>query len=181
MSDETDETPRDEVLKFEAPVPLHALDEEGLAVTEPVHDIGPGDVVAIPNPWRPEKTRFLTGRVRGSAEQQLFVLVVGHSFGQLEKTPAGWVCHGLVTQASVARGIALEELEDPPDGTPARDCTPEFEAACNGEIDLIPVNEVGDDILEEIDRWSEIGWLLLECGCLVGPNGVAVHGHAEAE
>jgi hypothetical protein len=56
--------------------------------------------------------------------------------------------------------------------------TREFEAACNGEIDVIPVGEVGDDILEELDDWSEIGWRLLECGCLVGPEGMPFHNHS---
>ena len=53
--------------------------------------------------------------------------------------------------------------------------TREFEAACNGEIDLIPANEMGDDLIAELDDWAEIGWLLLECGCLVGPEGRSLH------
>jgi hypothetical protein len=58
--------------------------------------------------------------------------------------------------------------------------TKEFEAACNGEIDLIPANELGDDILAELDDWSEIGWVMLECGCLVGPEGMSFHGSAQS-
>jgi hypothetical protein len=54
--------------------------------------------------------------------------------------------------------------------------TKEFEAACNGEIDLIPSVEVGEDLVAELDDWAEIGWLLLECGCLVGPHGMPLHG-----
>jgi hypothetical protein len=57
--------------------------------------------------------------------------------------------------------------------------TKEFEAACNGEIDIIFAHEVGDDILAELDEWAEIGWLLLECGCLANANGIALHGSAE--
>jgi hypothetical protein len=56
--------------------------------------------------------------------------------------------------------------------------TKEFEAACNGEIDILAPHEVTDDILEELDEWSEIGWVVLECGCLVGPEGMALHGPA---
>jgi len=57
--------------------------------------------------------------------------------------------------------------------------TKEFEAACNGEIDLIPASEMGDDLIAELDDWAEIGWLLLECGCLANPNGMAFHGSVE--
>lgn len=59
--------------------------------------------------------------------------------------------------------------------------TPELIAAANFEIDIIPANEVGDDILAELDQWSEIGWVLLECGCLVGPEGFKIHGHLPEE
>jgi hypothetical protein len=54
--------------------------------------------------------------------------------------------------------------------------TAEFEAACNGEIDIIPAFEVGADLLADLEQWTELGWLLLECGCLVGPQGHAIHG-----
>lgn len=57
--------------------------------------------------------------------------------------------------------------------------TKEFEAACNGEIDMLGANEVGEDILEELDDWSELGWILLECGCLVNPVGLRCHGPAQ--
>lgn len=63
--------------------------------------------------------------------------------------------------------------------TSTRRYTREFEAACNGEIDMIGAGEVGDDIIEELDEWAEIGWRLLECGCLVGPHGLRFHGPAE--
>jgi len=62
------------------------------------------------------------------------------------------------------------------------DLTPEFEAACNGEIDLIPASEMGDDLIAELDLWAEIGWVLLECGCLANANGRQLHqGHVEPE
>ena len=54
--------------------------------------------------------------------------------------------------------------------------TKEFEAACNGEIDIITDEEMGDDIVAELDDWAEIGWLLLECGCLVSKDGYRLHG-----
>jgi len=57
--------------------------------------------------------------------------------------------------------------------------TKEFEAACNGEIDIIPASELGDDIIAELDDWAEIGWLLLECGCLANANGIALHGSSD--
>lgn len=59
--------------------------------------------------------------------------------------------------------------------------TKEFEAACNGEIDLIPACDVGDDLLAELDDWAEIGWVLLECGCLVSPSGLTLHAVALGE
>ena len=48
--------------------------------------------------------------------------------------------------------------------------TREFEAACNGEIDILVASEVTSDIIAELDQWSEIGWVILECGCLVSPR-----------
>lgn len=59
--------------------------------------------------------------------------------------------------------------------------TREFEAACNGEIDIIPAVDVTTDILDELDDWAEIGWTVLDCGCLVSPEGLRtlLHDHDE--
>lgn len=48
--------------------------------------------------------------------------------------------------------------------------TADFMAACNGEIDIIAAGDVDDEIIAELDEWAEIGWILLECGCLISPE-----------
>lgn len=54
--------------------------------------------------------------------------------------------------------------------------TAELEAAANGEIDLLGRNEVGADIIAEIDDWLRLGFRLMSCGCLANKYGEAAHG-----
>lgn len=35
-----------------------------------------------------------------------------------------------------------------------------------GALSFVPAELVTDEILEELDAWAEIGFVLLECGCL---------------
>ena len=50
-------------------------------------------------------------------------------------------------------------------------------AAAEGAIDIV-TTVPGEDPLKRLDEWAELGWILLECGCMVRIGGpFDPHGH----
>lgn len=41
----------------------------------------------------------------------------------------------------------------------------DLELARLGALRFVPAAMVTDEMLRELDEWSEIGWVVLECGC----------------
>jgi hypothetical protein len=97
----------EEILAFENPLPICALDNEGLAVIDEFpSELLPGTRVAIPNPWHPGEGRYLPCVVRG--QRDAVVLEVGQAIGQVAKNGNCWYCIALVQQGAIAKAL----LED---------------------------------------------------------------------
>jgi hypothetical protein len=105
------------VLHFDPPYPLFriAVDEEKGIETVVEEPLGYDELktkmrVAIPNPWKPDETRFLPGIAYGNGEE--FVMEIGQSFGSLgfhEST--GWFCRAIIPKDDVMGGLAMQLLE----------------------------------------------------------------------
>jgi hypothetical protein len=44
-------------------------------------------------------------------------------------------------------------------------------AAANGEVDIVPACFVVAGDLERLDEWSDLGFIVAECGCIVRIGG----------